>query len=385
MCVSLPCQNNNRAAWRTLIGIRRTLVDGQRGTVLVLVLLIVALVAALSVKFAAQYQLGLARAESRWHGAQARAFLEGTEEVAKLMFSVADNDPNIDFLGEDWNAQVPIEDDGVSGVAQLVDASAQFNLNDLLTPLVADKPIGDAERYSEPQRRFIRLLQTFPDLPLNQNEAEYLLEAVLDWIDGDDIEAGMGGAESNYYQGLKNGYLPANAPFKSVDELRLVRGFNELPQLVMRLQPFITALPGDKVGMNVNTIEAISPFGDGINNLLLTLNDANNLEPLSPSEAEQFIADRPETGFAEPGVISESWNKLFSGRNLVLDGLTVKTDYFWLNATVQLVDQRRSMRTLMQRGENNSLKAIQRDDVFELPSSVRNERDKNSDKTELVD
>ncbi len=374
----LPCLSSSSMAQAKL--------TGQRGTVLVLVLLIVTLVAALSVKFAAQYQLGLARAEARWHGAQARAFLDGTEEVAKLMFGLADIDPNIDFLGEDWSIQIPIEDDGVTGVAQLVDASAQFNLNDLLTPLVADQPIGNAERYSEPQRRFIRLLQTFPDFPLNQNEAEYLLEAVVDWIDNDDNESGMGGAESNYYQGLKNGYLPANAPFKSVDELRLVRGFNELPQLVMRLQPFVTVLPGDKIGMNINTIEAVSPLGDGINNLLLTLNDANSLEPLSPAEAEQFILDRPETGFPETAAISESWNKLFSGRNLVLDGLTVKTDYFWLNAAVQLVDQRRSMRILMQRSENNSLKAIQRDDVFELPSAVvRNNKDNNSGKTELVD
>src|SRR5690606_30080488 len=229
-----------------------------------------------------QYQLGLARAEARWHGAQARAFLEGTEEVAKLMFSVADNDPNLDFLGEEWSAQVPIEDDGVTGVAQLVDATAQLNLNDLITPVVVDKPMGDAGRYSEPQRRFIRLLQTFPDLPLNQNEAEYLLESVLDWMDADDNESGMGGAESNYYQGLKNGYLPANAPFKSVDELRLVRGFNDLPYLVLRLQAFVTVLPGDKVGMNINTLDAISPFGEGINNLWLTLNDVNSLAPLSP-------------------------------------------------------------------------------------------------------
>lgn len=375
MCVSLPCLSSKRKP-----------LGHQRGTVLVLVLLIVALVAALSVKFAAQYQLGLARAEARWHGAQARAFLAGTEEVAKLMFSVADTDPEIDFLGEDWSAQVPIEDDGVSGVAQLSDASAQFNLNDLASPLVADKPIGNAERYSEPQRRFIRLLQTFPELPLNQNEAEYLLEAVLDWIDADDAEAGMGGAEANYYQGLKEHYLPANAPFKSVDELRLVRGFNERPDLVVRLQAFVTVLPGDKVGLNINTIEPLSPFGEGINNLLLSINDAANLEPLSPAEAEQFISERPETGYPEPAAISGTWNKLFSGRALVLDGLTVKTNFFWLNASVQLVDQRRSMRSLMQRGEQNSLKVIQRDDVFELPTVVPDDKNKNSDgETELVD
>src|SRR5690606_21688628 len=141
------------------------------------------------------------------------------------------------------------------------------------------------------------------------------------------------------------------------------------------LQAFVTVLPGDKVGINFNTIEPISPLGEGINNLLQTFNDANSLEPLSPAEAEQFVTDRPETGFPEVGAISESWSKLFSGRSLVVDGLNVKTDYFWLNATVQLVDQRRSMRSLMQRGEGNSLKVIQRDDVFELPTVVRNDKD----------
>lgn len=372
MCVSLPCLNSKPAF------------AAERGTVLVLVLLIVALVAALSVKFAAQYQLGVARAETRWHGAQARAFLEGTEEVAKLMFNLADNDPNIDFLGEEWSAQVPIEDDGVSGMAQLVDASAQLNLNDLATPLVADKPVGSADRYSEPQRRFIRLLQTFPDLPLRQNEAEYLLEAILDWMDADDNEAGLGGAEADYYRGLKDSYLPANAPFKSVDELRLVRGFNELPQLVLRLQPFVTVLPGDNIGMNINTIESMSPLGDGIHNLLLTINENTRLEPLTPEEAQQFIMDRPETGYPNTGAISDSWNKLFSGRNLILDGLTVKTDYFWLKATVQLVDQRRSMRSLMQRTEARSLKVIQRDDVFELPTVQRSDANKTVGQTELV-
>lgn len=374
-------------AFSLYLNSKRRFVPGrQRGTVLVLVLLIVSLVAGLSVKFASEYQLGLARAEARWHGVQARAFLDGTEEVAKLMFRVADNDPSIDFLGEDWGMQVPIEDEGVNGVAQLSDATTQFNLNDLMTPLVEDKPLGDAERYSEPQRRFIRLLQTFPDIPLNQSEAEQLLEAVLDWMDPDDDESGMGGAESNYYQGLKNGYLPANAPFKSVDELRLVRGFNERPYLVLRLRSFVTVLPSDNVGMNINTIEAVSPLGEGVNNLLRTINDATSLEPLEASEAEQFITDRPETGYAESAAISDSWGKIFSGRNLVLDGLNVKTNYFWLNASVQLVDQRRSMRSLMQRSEegSTSLRVIQREDVFELPTMVRNTQDNNSGRTELV-
>lgn len=355
----------------------------QRGTVLVLVLLIVALVAALSVKFAAQYQLGLARAESRWHGAQARAFLEGTEEVAKLMFATADIDPNQDYLGEPWGSEVPIEDQGVSGVARLTDATTQLNLNDLAEPLKENLPQGSPERYSTAQKRFIRLLQTFPDIPLGQDQAENLLEAVVDWIDADENESGQGGAESNYYQGMPEPYLPANALFKSLDELRLVRGFNENPLLVLRLMPFITVLPQSNVGLNINTMELVSPTGKGINNLLLTINDENSLAPASESEAQQAIKARPEIGFSDEVAIQNA----FAGKDV--KGLVKIAAYFWLNATVQLVDQRRSMRSLMMRDktqERPSLKAIQREDVYELPTTIRKgDKDDEDGDTELVE
>ncbi len=355
----------------------------QRGTVLILVLLIVALVAALSVKFAAQYQLGLARAETRWHGAQARAFLEGTEEVAKLMFATADIEQGKDFLGEPWSNQIPIEDQGVTGVAQLSDATNKLNLNDLGTALKPETPIGNPERYSPQQKRFIRLLQTFPDMPLGQDQAEYLLEAVVDWIDEDESESGQGGAESNYYQSMPEPYLPANTWFKSLDELRLVRGFNESPLLVMRLMPFITVLPNSKVGMNINTMELADPVTrKGINNLLLTINDANSLSPAAASDVQQAIKLRPETGF-DSGEIQTA----FAGKDVT--DLNGNATYFWLNATVQLVDQRRSMRSLMVRDkidQRPSLKVIQRDDVFELPTVIhKDENEDDDDETELVE
>ncbi len=374
MRACLPCQSNSS---------RRN--SAQRGTVLVLVLLIVALVAALSIKFAAQYQLGLARAEARWHGAQARAFLEGTEEVAKLMFAEVDRDQATDFLGEGWDTEFPIEDEGVSGVAQLVDATTQLNLNDLASPLVGDKPMGSPERYtSEQQRRFIRLLQTFPDIPLGQDQAEYLLEAVVDWIDADENESGQGGAESNFYQSMPEPYMPANAPFKSVDELRLIRGFHENPQLVLRLMPFITVLPQPGVGMNINTMEPVVRGTKMINNLLLTINDSNSLSPAPESDLKQIFAARPETGFTEQSAIQTA----FPGKNV--EGLNVKATFFWLNATVQLVEQRRSMRSLMTRDDfqgRPTLKAIQREDVYELPSSVRHgdEEEDEDGETELVE
>lgn len=374
MCASSPCLNNNSKPTHR-----------EGGTVLVLVLLIVALVAGLSVKFAAQYQLGLARAETRWHGAQARAFLEGTEEVAKLMFPEADIDPNIDYLGEPWGSEVPINDEGVAGFARMTDATIQLNLNDLARPIDLTKPEGTPERYSEPQRRFIRLLQTFPDLPLDQNQAEMLLAGVVDWVDADDAESGPGGAESNFYQGMKEPYRAANAFFKSVDELRMVRGFNESPILITLLQPYITALPVADAGLNINTLDLAGPYGRGINNILLCLNGSSDLAPTNPNEMAQFIETRPVSGFADKTAISTAWDAMFAGKPLDIDGLNTSTKYFWLNSTVQLVDQRRSMRSLMMRGtEPGSLKVIRRDDVFELPTVDRGEKDKDGD-SELVE
>ncbi len=371
MCGYLPCLNNLRHS----NGVRAS----ECGAVLIMVLLIVALVAGLGIKFASEYQLGMARAESRWHGMQARAFLEGTEELAKIVFPTADIDPTSDYIGEPWSNEVPIEEDGVTGVAKLVDATSKFNLNDLDPQNAFDPniPIGTPARYSEPQRRFIRLLQTFPDLQLSQNEAEYLLEAVVDWIDRDDAESGQGGAENNYYQGQPNPYLAANALFQSIDELRLVRGFTERPDIVLSLLPFITVLPTNKAGININTL-AVPSEADGEqaqlgSNLARALNISESLTPIDEMEAQQFLSKRPETGFADTQALMDAWSGQFTER---LDGsfINTATNYFWLEATVQLVDQRRSMRSLMKVVEIDGIRnltVIQRDDVFELPSQVR--------------
>ena len=370
MCACLPSPSRPKA------------LRNQRGVILISVLLVVALVAALAIKFTDQYQLGLARAESRWHGVQARQFLEGTEEVAKLLFDVANIDPETDYLGEPWGNQVPIEEEGVTGVAQLVDVTSQLNLNDLAGALDASKPLGDPSRYKEPQRRFIRLLQTFPERPINQGEAEGLLEAVVDWLDNDDTESGMYGAESNYYQGLAEPYMAANGEFRSIDELRLVRGFNEMPDLVNLLLPYVSVLPGSEAGLNINTLAASvqleTPQGtqERANNLVRSLGGIKELTPLNDAEALQFMAQRPETGFGDDRELIEEWMKNFPDRELDGSGLKLKTRYFWLNASVQLLDQRRRMRSLLLVGDNNRLKVLQRDDVYEFPRIVQSDKNK---------
>lgn len=348
----------------------------QKGVIIISVLLIVGVIAGLAVKYTADYQLSLARAESRWHSIQARAFLTGSESIVSLLFKSADIDPNTDYIGEPWSNEVPIIDEGISGYAQLVDATNKLNLNDLKHELSRDKPMGSPDRYSESQRRFIRLLQTFPELQITQQQAEGLLEAVVDWIDEDAMESGTYGAESSYYQGLATPYFAANQLFRSVEELRLVRGFDEMPELYIRLQPFITALPKADVGINLNTLDiyiqqAYEQDGTFANNLARSLGSQQSLTPLDDSQAIQLFIDRPGTGFSDLESFIEEWKKLMGPEELLAnEGLNVKTQFFWLMARVQMGDQRITVKSLFERADTESgIKVISRADVYEMPAA----------------
>jgi DNA uptake protein ComE-like DNA-binding protein len=56
-----------------------------------------------------------------------------------------------------------------------------------------------------------------------------IIDAILDWLDPDDI-ARPNGAEREYYAGLSPPYAPKNGPFETVEELLLVKGIT--PQLL---------------------------------------------------------------------------------------------------------------------------------------------------------
>lgn len=340
----------------------------QAGAVLIMALLIVAVVAGLSIKFAGDYQLGLTRAESRWHGTQARAYMLGMENAALQLLVEADQNPEVDYLGEGWDTEVPFEIDGGWLLARAVDASSLIDLNSLVGGEFGERSLTDPERYTEPQRRFIRLLQTFPDLPIQLEEACTIIEAIVDWTDPDDNESGFGGAESYYYQGLPMPYNAANGPFRSVDELRMVRYIT--PELMFLLRPYVTVLPppnpaggqpGGQPGqnststLNVNTIPP---------HLLRTINAKSVLAPLGELEAQQLAEALPVDGFyATIDDFKAGWDLAVGSGELDTTGLSVKTDFFWLYIQVDLVEQRRGMQSLIQR-EGQKFKVILRNDTY---------------------
>ncbi len=70
------------------------------------------------------------------------------------------------------------------------------------------------------------LQQILVNLGVRADAASQIADSILDWRDEDD-EHRVDGAESDYYLDLPRPYLAKNAPFDSLDELRLVKGVSD--------------------------------------------------------------------------------------------------------------------------------------------------------------
>lgn len=268
----------------------------QKGVVLILALLIVALVTTVVVSVTWRFNLSMARNENRWHGAQARAYLEAAEMLACLGLRAdfefdPESDPKkkTDNLGEDWalpGTPYPVDEGWVRG--QIEDAQGRINLN-LLLPETPSKP-EDPPKRSAAQERFIRFLQLIElkEGVIDESTAKEIVDAIADWIDEDSNVSSFGGAESSYYESLDPPYPIANREMATTSELSMVKGM--IPELFTQIQPYIIALPGrDSNGqttaalMNINTMKPL---------LLQTLNRKENLTPLTEEEGQSLIQAR---------------------------------------------------------------------------------------------
>ncbi len=119
------------------------------------------------------------------------------------------------------------------------------------------------------------LLGLFLSAGVEVGYAQSLVDAVMDWRDADDLPR-TSGAERDQYQVAGLQHVPANANFRTLDELKLVLGMT--PALYARLAPAITVysrMPG------INS--ALAP-----REVLIALPDAN------PEEVDDFLALRSE-------------------------------------------------------------------------------------------
>lgn len=208
----------------------------QRGLALITAVLVVAIVATTAATLALGEQVWLRQSQNMADRAQAVSLRQGALNYAAILLArdLTLNNNNVDHLGELWAQPLPpLPVEGGMIAFRVSDAQGLFNLNNLVTN--GAPSTTDIEMF----RRLLESLLLNPELRY----------ALLDWLDIDN-NVSPAGAEDTEYLALSKPYRAANRLLESVDELRLIRGFDA--KTVEKLRPYVVALPG-RTTVNVNT------------------------------------------------------------------------------------------------------------------------------------
>ncbi|QER39502.1 general secretion pathway protein GspK [Acinetobacter suaedae] len=299
-------------------------IRSQHGVALLTILIMVALATILAATIAKRQTNSVENTGYLMRQNQSLLYAKSAEAFfAELLVQDNDNGNNVDHLQENWAKPMPsfpVEDGSVSG--RLVDESGKFNLNNLIKN---DGSVDDSAR-----RWFERLLQRV-GLPAE------LSQAVIDWQDSDDEPTGAMGAESNYYQGLDPAYLTPNTKFHSVEELKLVRGFEGKNYDLIK--NYISTLP-EPTKININTAPA----------LLLA-----SIDPRVDINAVDQELKAKQANLTYFSNVEDLWKlNAFSGieeqnKTDVSTWLDTKTDYFTAQIEVVLSERKRQFISSMYR------------------------------------
>ena len=299
--------------------------SSQRGVALLTILVMVALATILAATIAKRQTNTAENTGYLMRQDQSLLYAKSAEAFfSELLIQDSDNGSSIDHLQENWAKPMPsfpVEDGSVSG--KLLDESGKFNLNNLVK--------ADGNQVDDSARRWFEKLLQRVGLPAE------LSQAVIDWQDTNDEVTGAMGAESSYYQGLDPAYLTPNTKFHSIEELKLVRGFEGKNYDLIK--PYVTALP-EQTKVNMNTAPA----------LLLA-----SIDPKVDVKAIEQQLKVKETELAHFNNVGDLWKlSAFSGideqsKTDAASLLDSKSNYFTAQIEVMLSERKRQFTSLMMR------------------------------------
>lgn len=223
-----------------------------------------------------------------------------------------------DGLTDIWATPMPgiTLGDGVVSVS-IEDERGKLNLNDLARSMEPTLRAATILRF----KRLCALIQVEPEL----------VEAIVDWVDADDVPE-KNGAERQYYESLQPSYRPANMALQTVDELQLIKGMT--PHILQRLRRYVTVYPELSDGwININTADPL---------VLEALNP--RITPamaLTVAQARPFQTMQDVDRVVEFGAIAQELR--------VLSAYTVESDYFTIRTTVAANEAIQKARTVVRR------------------------------------
>lgn len=221
----------------------------ERGVALILVMGVLALISVWAIASIEEDWLLLHRAERMVESTRAILAVESGLEWAKIILRKDATEGEVDSLNDEWAQQHPpfSLDEGVL-YSSIVDANRFFNLNNLVDN--KGRPRQNAIMMA---RRLFRHVGVDP----------LLVDALVDWMDKDEVPFGQGGAEApSYFDKL---YRIKNAPLDRLEELLLIKGFDR--DVLNALRKVVIVRPSNALTpININTAqpEVLRSLADGI-------------------------------------------------------------------------------------------------------------------------
>ncbi len=291
----------------------------ERGMALLVTVMVVSLLIAMTVHLVLTVRQEI---EASTHAKQ-RSYLQATARSG-LQWGVAalekDSQDNLhDALLDDW---AKLEDADFSALfgrdvldLKITDLSRKLQINSL-------DPAVDAAVALKSRDILTRLLELNG---IDPTEVPGIIDAIVDWIDIDDNELNDG-AEDSYYHSLDPPYDCKNGPIEFVDELYLIKGIREHPEIfeddpAKKKRGFLTA-HGSDGKININTAD-----------LLLLQAMKSNMTPEKAEEMDAVRIDEARQGLLAPTNWYETEVPSMAGGDFLdPDTVTTASRFFQIDA-----------------------------------------------------
>jgi len=328
----------------------------ERGIVLVVVLFFILLLTSAIATFLRRAMLDASIATHRDRARAAEALARGgirlgeTLLLEDLRLKGAQGGP--DSLHDIWGRVRGIdleEDPDATLYLEIEDAAARIDLNGFLV-----KGEVPTEKRAELEQLLTGVIAVMPGNPDERAgyEPDVLAANLADWLDADEVTA-TGTPEDELYQKRDPPYRSANRPLLSVDELRLVDGFDG--PLVDALRPFVGVYPlvGGE-GVNVNTAP---PW---VLAQLTLGTDVSGFRPIETDDVERIVKERedgPLCSGETAGSTCTALADLLSGETLSPKP-TEHSSVFVVRATAKVLDVERRIETVVDRTDPSALERL---------------------------
>jgi general secretion pathway protein K len=346
----------------------------QEGVILLVVLFFALLLTAGVATFLRRATVDSMISRNREQAAQADALARGGVRLAEallledLLGDTQQGSLPMDSGLDPWalkGASIPTDDAGDELKLTIEDTGGRLNLNALFEPDDTGHFVArnETEEYlTEVLERVIEGLPIDPGRRALYDPRE-LAENLMDWVDGDE-DAQRGGPENDYYERQDPPYRAPNRPFRSVDELRQVEGFDAL--LADTLARYVSVYPfapggcGDAsvgCGINVNTAPPYVLY-------LLYTDDGTGERRLADEDLVRQILRVREEGLALcPGGVNDDacqpMNEIVPNANLIFPPPTFTSEVFVVTAEARVgADVRRVVEAVVDRSQAPEMRLL---------------------------